>query len=117
MYACIRETGCRLFEGVCGWENASPPWLWAGATTPRPGATCHLNDGRKEDLRGVRSGTIGGSRDMCEAASRDSGGTEGLDAGWFVGDRTTAMVGTILALNNRIGYNGLHSVLKLWRYV
>ncbi len=31
------------------------------------------NEGRKEGLRGVRSGTLGGSQDMREAATRDFG--------------------------------------------
>jgi hypothetical protein len=61
------------------------------------------NDGRKEGLRGVRSGTVGGSRDMREATLRDSGGAVGLDAGWSVGDRTTAMVGAMSALFALIG--------------
>jgi hypothetical protein len=61
------------------------------------------NEGRKEGLRGVRSGTTGGSQDMLEAASRDSGGAKGIDSGWFVSDRTTAMVGAMAALFAFIG--------------
>jgi hypothetical protein len=43
------------------------------------------------------------SEDMHEAASRDSGGARGLDADWFVGDRTEAMVGAMSALFALIG--------------
>jgi hypothetical protein len=61
------------------------------------------NEGRKEGLRGVRSGTAGGSRDMLEAASRDVDGEVGLDTGWFASDRTEAMTGAMSALFALIG--------------
>jgi hypothetical protein len=40
---------------------------------------------------------------MREAASRDTGGAKRLDSGWFVSDRTTAMVGAMAALFALIG--------------
>ncbi len=57
------------------------------------------NDGRKEGLRGVQSGTLGGSRDMHEAAARDSGEDAGrLDPWELFSDRTKAMTGAMSAL-------------------
>ncbi len=57
------------------------------------------NEGRKEGLRGVQSGTLGGSRDMHEAAARDSGEDAGrLDPWELFSDRTKAMTGAMSAL-------------------
>lgn len=61
------------------------------------------NEGRKEGLRGVRSGTFGGSEDMHEAASRDSNRAGRLAKEPAVGDRTEAMVSAMSALFALIG--------------
>jgi hypothetical protein len=55
-------------------------------------------EGRKEGLRGIESGTRGGSREMREAASRDTGEMENLDAGLDFDHRTQAMVGAMKML-------------------
>ena len=56
------------------------------------------DEGKKEGLRGIESGTRGGSREMREAASRDSGGMKKLDTGTLFGNRTRAMVEAMTAL-------------------
>ncbi len=61
------------------------------------------NGGREEGLRGVQSGTRGGSQDMHEAEKRDSEGRGGLDARELVGNRTKAMTGAMSALFAHIG--------------
>ncbi len=61
------------------------------------------NDGREESLRGVRSGTLGGTEDMREAGSRDSGNARGLGADWSASGRTEAMTRAMSALFALIG--------------
>jgi hypothetical protein len=59
--------------------------------------------GREEGLRGVQSGSRGGSRDMREAEDRDSGERSGLDPRDLYSDRTKAMTGAMSALFAIIG--------------
>lgn len=59
--------------------------------------------GREEGLRGVQSGTRGGSQDMHEAEERDSRERSGLDVRELVGNRTKAMTGAMSALFALIG--------------
>ncbi len=112
-----RDLGERLPEAVWGngyVQGVVEEYLNASSDTQREdlwgtleeGARERLgiwNAGREEGLRGVQSGTRGGSQDMREAEERDTGGRRGLDARELVGDRTRAMTGAMSALFALIG--------------
>jgi len=60
-------------------------------------------DGRREALRSIRSGSYESSEDMRKADLENQVGTQKLDPGRLVGERTKAMTGAMSALFALIG--------------